>query len=107
MMFGAGPTIANGGSDDDPDLLRIAEVMNEANLPSADLIMQMPTGVTYNEYIEYIMRLTSDQITELVEEAGQRQCPRLGAVERRRTVRRAHYSGGFEHRQGDARRRRL
>ena len=53
MMFGAGPTIANGGSDDDPDLLRIAEVMNEANLPSADLIMQMPTGVTYNEYIEY------------------------------------------------------
>jgi hypothetical protein len=70
MMFGAGPTIANGGSDDDPDLLRIAEVMNEANLPSADLIMQMPTGVTYNEYIEYIMRLTSDQITELVEEGS-------------------------------------
>ena len=69
MMLGM-PTIAEGGSGDNPDLLRIAAVMNEANLPSADLIVLMPQGVTYDEYIEYVMRLTNDQITELVEEGG-------------------------------------
>jgi hypothetical protein len=70
FMMLAGPTVADGASGDDPDLLRIATVMNESDLPSADLILMMPSGVSYDEYINYSMSLTSDQIAELVDEGS-------------------------------------
>jgi hypothetical protein len=68
MYCGALATNASGGDEDHPDLTRIATVMNEAGLPSADLILLMPTAVTYDEYIDYIMSLTADQVDRLLED---------------------------------------
>jgi hypothetical protein len=70
LMMHAGPTIADGGADTDPDLVRIVTVMDESDLPSADLVMLMPTGVSYDEYIEYVMLLDTYQISELINGGG-------------------------------------
>ena len=98
MHCGALATNASGGDEDHPDLTRIGTVMNEAGLPSADLILLMPTAVTYDEYIDYIMSLTADQVDRLLEDSDAAHGSQLWSGDEPFGFRRPDHPYKLEHR---------